>query len=277
MTLLDGKLIASQIRAELKERVALMAQKPELAVVLVGDDPASEIYVKGKIRGCEEVGIISHTFRLSASSTQAEVEELVSSLVARKEISGILVQLPLPKGLNSEKILGLIPPEKDVDGFSAANVGKLALGEEALTACTPQGIMELLKRYQIQTAGKRAVVVGRSKIVGRPIALLLLNADATVTICHSKTVNLKEECLRADILIAAIGKARYITADMVKEGAIVVDVGINRNQEGKLCGDVDFENVKGKASYITPVPGGVGPMTIAMLLKNTVEAAEKSI
>ena len=275
MTLLDGKKIAAEVRAELKETVAAMAQKPELAVVLVGNDPASEIYVKGKIKGCEEVGITSHTFRLSESSTQEEVEELVSSLVQRKEISGILVQLPLPKGLNSERILSLIPREKDVDGFSAANVGKLALGEESLAACTPQGIMELLSRYQIPTAGKRAVVVGRSKIVGRPIALLLLNADATVTICHSKTVNLKEECLRADILIAAIGKARFITADMVKEGAVVVDVGINRNQEGKLCGDVDFENVKEKASYITPVPGGVGPMTIAMLLKNTVETAKK--
>ena len=276
MTLLDGKYVAAQIRGELKEKVAQMAQKPELAVVLVGNDSASEIYVKGKIKACEEVGIVSHTYRLSENSTQSEVEELVSSLVSKKEISGILIQLPLPKGLNVDKILGLIPPEKDVDGFSAVNVGKLALGEQTITACTPQGIMELLARYNIGAAGKRAVVVGRSKIVGRPIALLLLNADATVTICHSKTENLKEECLRADILIAAIGKARFITADMVKEGAVVVDVGINRRQDGKLCGDVDFENVKEKASYITPVPGGVGPMTIAMLLKNTVGAAEKT-
>ena len=276
MTLLDGKNVAAQIRGELKERVALMPKKPELAVVLVGNDPASEIYVRGKIKGCEEVGILSHTFRLSESATQSEVEELVASLVQKKEISGILLQLPLPKGLNAERILALIPPEKDVDGFSHVNVGKIALGEDALSACTPQGIMELLKRYKIQTAGKRAVVVGRSKIVGRPIALLLLNADATVTICHSKTENLKEECLRADILIAAIGKERFITADMVKEGAVVVDVGINRNANGKLYGDVDFENVKEKTSFITPVPGGVGPMTIAMLLKNTVEAAGKN-
>ena len=275
MTLLDGKQIAAQIRAELKDKVASMAQKPALAVVLVGQDPASEIYVRGKVKGCEEVGIVSHTYRLSEHATQQEVEELVTSLAQRREISGILVQLPLPKGLNSEKILALIPPEKDVDGFSAVNVGHLALGEQSIAACTPQGIMELLSRYHIQTAGKRAVVVGRSKIVGRPIAMLLLNADATVTICHSKTENLKEECRRADILIAAIGRARFITADMVKEGAVVVDVGINRGQDGKLCGDIDFENVSRHAACITPVPGGVGPMTIAMLLKNTVEAAEK--
>ena len=275
MTLLDGKSVAAQIRAELKDKVAQMAQKPELAVVLVGEDPASEVYVRGKIKACEEVGITSHAFRLPETSTQEQVEGLVLSLVNNPKISGILVQLPLPKGLNSDQILALIPPEKDVDGFSPANVGRLALGEKAISACTPQGIMELLSRYQIQTEGKHAVVVGRSKIVGRPLALLLLNADATVTVCHSKTENLKEECLRADILIAAIGKDRFITADMVKEGAVVVDVGINRNACGKLCGDVDFEAVKDKASYITPVPGGVGPMTIAMLLKNTVEAAEK--
>ena len=276
MTLLDGKYIAAQIRGELKERVAGMKNKPGLAVVIVGNDPASEIYVRGKIKGCDEVGIVSHTFRLGEEATQSEVEELVASLVQRKEISGILVQLPLPKGLNADRVLALIPPEKDVDGFSPVNVGKIALGERGISACTPQGIMELLKRYNIATAGKRAVVVGRSKIVGRPIALLLLNADATVTVCHSKTENLKEECLRADILLAAIGKERFITADMVKEGAVVVDVGINRNADGKLYGDVDFENVKEKVSFITPVPGGVGPMTIAMLLKNTVDAAEKS-
>ena len=276
MTLLDGKSVAAQIRGELKAKVGAMAQKPELAVVLVGQDPASQIYVKGKIKACDEVGILSHTFCLPEDATQEQVETLVCSLVNRAEISGILVQLPLPKGLNADKILALIPPEKDVDGFSYANVGRLALGEQTIAACTPQGIMELLSRYQIELSGKRAVVVGRSKIVGRPLALLLLNADATVTICHSKTQNLIKECQRADILIAAIGKERFITADMVKEGAVVVDVGINRNKEGKLSGDVDFENVKNKASYITPVPGGVGPMTIAMLLKNTVEAAEKN-
>ncbi|MDE6411818.1 MAG: bifunctional methylenetetrahydrofolate dehydrogenase/methenyltetrahydrofolate cyclohydrolase FolD [Clostridia bacterium] len=276
MILLDGKRVAAEIRGELREKVALMKKKPALAVVLVGNDPASEVYVKGKIKACEEVGIISYSYRLPENSTQKEVEKLVASLVKKKAIHGILVQLPLPKGLDADKILKLIPPEKDVDGFSSANFGKIALGEDGVSACTPLGVMELMKRYGIEVKGKRAVVVGRSKIVGRPLAMLLLNRDATVTICHSKTENLKEECLRADILIAAIGKERFITADMVKEGAVVVDVGINRSENGKLYGDVDFENVKEKAAYITPVPGGVGPMTIAMLMKNTVDAAEKN-
>lgn len=276
MILLDGKRVASEIRQELRERVATMKKKPGLAVVLVGNDPASEVYVKGKIKACEEVGIRSYSYRLPEASTQKEVEKLVASLVKKKNIHGILVQLPLPKGLNADKILNLIPPEKDVDGFSPVNFGKIALGEDGISACTPLGVMELLSRYGIEVAGKRAVVVGRSKIVGRPLAMLLLNRDATVTICHSKTENLKEECLNADILVAAIGKELFITADMIKEGAIVVDVGINRNENGKLYGDVDFESVKEKAAYITPVPGGVGPMTIAMLMKNTVDAAEKN-
>lgn len=276
MTLLDGKRVAAEIRRELREKVANMKQKPALAVVLVGNDPASEVYVKGKIKACEEVGILSYSYRLPEASTQKEVEKLVASLVKKKAIHGILVQLPLPKGLNADKILNLIPPEKDVDGFSPVNFGKIALGEDGVSACTPQGVMELLSRYGIEVAGKRAVVVGRSKIVGRPLAMLLLNRDATVTICHSKTENLKEECLKADILIAAIGKERFITADMIKDDAIVVDVGINRNENGKLYGDVDFDNVKEKSAYITPVPGGVGPMTIAMLMKNTVDAAEKN-
>lgn len=275
MTLLDGKRVAAEIRNELREKVVRMKKKPGLAVVLVGNDPASEIYVRGKIKACEEVGIVSHTCRLSERSTQKEVEDLVYTLVQDKSIDGILVQLPLSEGLDSDKILNLIPPEKDVDGFSPVNFGKIALGENGVSACTPKGIMELLFRYGIKIAGKRAVVVGRSKIVGRPISMLLLNRNATVTVCHSKTENLKEECLNADILIAAIGKPHFITADMVKEGAIVVDVGINRSENGKIFGDVDFENVKKKAAYITPVPGGVGPMTIAMLLENTVEAAEK--
>lgn len=275
MTLLDGKRVASEIRQELRAVVLGMKRKPSLAVVLVGNDPASEVYVKGKIKACEEVGILSYSYRLPENSTQKEVEKLVSSLVKKKDIDGVLVQLPLPKGLDVEKILGLIPPEKDVDGFSPVNFGKIALGEEGVSACTPLGIMELMSRYGIEIAGKHAVVVGRSKIVGRPLSMLLLNRDATVTICHSKTTNLKEECLRADILIAAIGKERFITADMIKEGAVVVDVGINRSENGKLYGDVDFENAKEKAAYITPVPGGVGPMTIAMLLKNTVDAAKE--
>ena len=276
MTLLDGKRVASEIRQELRAEVSKMKQKPSLAVVLVGNDPASEVYVKGKIKACEEVGILSYSYRLPENSTQKEVEKLVASLVKKKGLNGILVQLPLPKGLDADKILGLIPPEKDVDGFSPVNFGKIALGEDGVSACTPLGIIELLKRYEIDIAGKHAVVVGRSKIVGRPLSMLLLNRNATVTICHSKTQNLKEECLRADILIAAIGKDRFITADMVKEGAVVVDVGINRSENGKLYGDVDFENAKEKAAYITPVPGGVGPMTIAMLLKNTVDAARKN-
>lgn len=276
MTVIDGKRIAQEIREELRVKVLQMKRKAGLAVVLVGQDPASEVYVRGKIKACEEVGINSFCYRLPENATQNEVESLVQSLALREEIDGILVQLPLPKGLDAEKILKFIPTEKDVDGFSPANVGKVALGEKGISACTPSGVMELLSRYNIPVAGKRAVVVGRSKIVGRPLALLLLNADATVTVCHSKTENLKEECLRADILIAAIGKAKFITADMVKEGAVVIDVGINRGGDGKLCGDVDFENVKDKAAYITPVPGGVGPMTIATLLKNTVEAAEKA-
>lgn len=276
MTLLDGKLISAEIRGELREEVSRMQKKPGLAVVLVGNDPASEIYVKGKIRACEEVGIVSHTYRFSRNSLQEEVENLVSSLVKRNDIDGILVQLPLPEGLDSDRILQLIPPEKDVDGFSAVNLGKIALGENGVSACTPRGVMELLARYHIDVKGKRAVVVGRSKIVGRPLAMLLLNCDATVTVCHSKTENLKEECLKADILIAAVGKAEFITADMIKQGAVVVDVGINRDKNGKLYGDVDFERAKEKASFITPVPGGVGPMTIAMLLKNTVEAAKRN-
>lgn len=276
MTLLDGKRIAAEIRGELREEVSAMRKKPSLAVVLIGNDPASEIYVRGKIKACEEVGIASHSYRLPESATQEEAEELVRSLAQDSEINGVLVQLPLPKGLNADRILNLIPSEKDVDGFSPFNFGKIALGEDAVSACTPQGIIELLSRYQIEIQGKRAVVVGRSKIVGRPIAMLLLNRDATVTICHSRTENLKEECRRADILIAAIGKAGFITADMIKEGAVVVDVGINRSENGKLYGDVDFEGAKEKAAFITPVPGGVGPMTIAMLLKNTVEAAKKT-
>lgn len=275
MTLLDGKRIAAEIRQELYGEVSKMKQKPSLAVILVGNNSASEVYVKGKIKACEEVGLHSYSYRLPENSTQKEVEKLVSSLVKKKEINGILVQLPLPKALDADKILNLIPPEKDVDGFSPLNFGKVALGEKGVSACTPRGVIELLSRYNIGIAGKHAVIVGRSKIVGRPLAMLLLNQDATVTICHSKTQNLKEECFRADILIAAIGRERFITADMVKDGAIVVDVGINRAEDGKLYGDVDFENIKDKAAYITPVPGGVGPMTIAMLLKNTVEAARK--
>ena len=280
MKLIDGKLTAAQIRAELKERTAEFErkylQKVGLAVVLIGSNPASQVYVRNKIKACEDAGIRSFAHYLPENVSQEEAVSLVRALAEDQNVHGILVQLPLPKHLNAEELLQEIPFEKDVDGFCAENIGKLALQEEGIVACTPLGVMELLKRYQIPVAGKRAVVLGRSNIVGRPMALLLLNADATVTVCHSKTRNLIEECARADVLVAAIGKAGFVTSEMVKEGAVVIDVGINRKEDGTLCGDVDFERVKEKAEYITPVPGGVGPMTIAMLLTNVVNAAERA-
>ena len=280
MKLIDGKAIAADIRAELKIRTHAFEQKYGkkigLAVVLIGNDPASAVYVRNKVKACEEVGIRSFRHDLPQETTQKQAEELVLALAEDENVHGILVQLPLPAGLDEKRLLSLIPSEKDVDGFLAENIGKLALREEGTVACTPLGVMELLARSGISAAGKRAVVVGRSNIVGRPMTLLLLNADATVTVCHSKTKDLAEECRRADILVAAIGKAKFITADMVKEGAVVIDVGMDRDENGRLCGDVDFENVKEKASAITPVPGGVGPMTIAMLLKNTCDAAERA-
>ena len=277
-TLIDGKKVAAEVRAETARGVAAFerehGRKIGLAVVLCGEDKASLVYVRNKIKACGETGIMSYSYRLPGDATQEALEELVSSLAADDRIDGILVQLPLPKGLDAERALKLIPAEKDVDGFSDVNIGRLALGSECLAACTPNGVMKLLSAYGISVKGKKAVVVGRSQIVGRPMAMLLLNADATVTVCHSRTADLKAECLQADILIAAVGKEGFITADMVKEGAVVIDVGINRNAEGKLCGDVDFANVCGKCSYITPVPGGVGPMTIAMLMHNTLAAAK---
>ena len=280
MTIIDGKKTAAEIRAQLRGKTAAFeekyGQKVGLAVVLIGEDLASQVYVRNKIRGCEEAGIRSFAHYLPADVTQAEAEELVRALASDDAVHGILVQLPLPKHLNADKILACIPAEKDVDGFSAENIGRLARNEECTVACTPLGVMELLHRYGVEPRGKRAVVIGRSSIVGRPMALLLLNADATVTICHSRTVNLAEECARADILIAAIGKPNFVTADMVKEGAVVIDVGINR-VDGKLVGDVDFAAVSQKASLITPVPGGVGPMTIAMLLQNAVSCAERAM
>ena len=251
-------------------------RKVGLAVVLIGEDPASQVYVRNKIKGCEDAWIRSFAHYLPADVTQAQAEELVRALASDEAVHGILVQLPLPKHLDAERILACIPAAKDVDGFSAENIGRLALNEEGTVACTPLGVMELLRRYHVETRGKRAVIIGRSNIVGRPMALLLLNADATVTVCHSRTVNLAEECARADILVAAIGKPNFITADMVKEGAVVIDVGINR-VDGKLIGDVDFAAVSQKASLITPVPGGVGPMTIAMLLQNAISCAERAM
>ena len=280
MTIIDGKQTAAEIRRELSFRAAAFERKNGrkigLGVVLIGNDPASEVYVRNKVKACEEVGISSHVLRLPAEISQEEAERAVEELAGDRSVHGILVQLPLPRHLDERKILAKIPVEKDVDGFSEQNIGLLALHREGTVSCTPRGIMELLNRYHVETRGKHAVVVGRSNIVGRPMALLLLNADATVTVCHSKTQNLKEICAEADILVVAIGRAKYITADMVKEGAVVIDVGMNRDENGKLCGDVDFENVAEKVSMISPVPGGVGPMTIAMLLSNTVDAAERT-
>ena len=274
--IIDGKALALSVRNEIKNEIASFNGKaPGLAVVLVGDNPASAIYVRNKEKACEEVGIASFSYRLPATATQQEVEEVVSELAVNDLINGILVQLPLPEGLNESKILSLIPPEKDVDGFSAVNVGKMFLGEDGLVACTPHGIIKLIKYAGVDIKGKRAVVVGRSNIVGKPVAILLLKENATVTVCHSKTENLKEVCLSADILVVAIGKARFITADMVKPGATVIDVGTNR-VDGKLVGDVDFEGVKDIASAITPVPGGVGPMTITMLMYNTLCAYKRA-
>lgn len=277
--LIDGKQLAASMRVEIAENVKKFEEthgrKIGLAVVIVGEDPASQVYVRNKIKSCEEVGIKSFSYRLPAETKQDELEELLTELAESNAVDGILVQMPLPKHLNSERALKLIPTEKDVDGFSAENIGKLALNGESLVACTPNGVMKMLASKNIEIRGKKAVVVGRSNIVGRPMALLLINADATVTVCHSRTKDLKKECLEADILVAAIGKAKFITADMIKEGAVVIDVGMNRDENGNLCGDVDFENVKEKCSYITPVPGGAGPMTITMLMYNTYLAAQR--
>lgn len=274
-TVIDGKQLAAEMRAEIKKSVQAFGREIGLAVVLAGNNPASQVYVRNKIKACEEVGVKSYAYYLPETVTQAELEELLNELAENDKIDGILVQLPLPAHLDAETALKLIPTEKDVDGFSAENIGKLCLNEDSLVACTPNGVMKMLEKYNIATKGKKAVVVGRSNIVGRPMALLLLNADATVTVCHSKTANLKEECLKADILVAAIGKAKFITADMVKDGAVVIDVGMNRDENGKLCGDADYESVKDKCSFITPVPGGVGPMTITMLMYNTYIAATR--
>ena len=269
---IDGKALAARIKEETKEKVAefcrVIGRTIKLAVVMVGDNPASAVYVRNKVKACEFVGIESLSFTLPENSSQNDVEELVASLAEDKGIDGILVQLPLPRGLDEEKILGLIPAEKDVDGFSEGNVGKLLLGKNCIAACTPSGIIEILKSTGVELSGKHAVVIGRSNIVGKPTALLLLNENCTVTVCHSKTKNVKEICRQADILVAAVGKPEFVTADFVKDGAIVIDVGINRTVNG-LKGDVDFYGAAKKASYISPVPGGVGPMTIACLMKNT--------
>ena len=273
MKILDGKALAAKMRAEIKSKIEKASLIPGLAVVIVGEDPASKIYVRNKIKACAEVGMKSYSYEFPANVTQQALESLLEELAESPNIHGILLQLPLPKGLNAEAAMAKIPASKDVDGFSAENLGLLVLNEQKYAACTPSGVMELLKETNIDLTGKNAVVLGRSDTVGKPMALLLLNANATVTICHSKTKNLAEICRSADILISAIGRPNFVTADMVKDGAVVVDIGINRDENGKLCGDVDFENVAPKTSWITPVPGGVGPMTITMLLKNTCLAA----
>ncbi len=276
--LLDGKVMAAELEDELKKRVDALKAKdytPGLTVILVGDDPASQTYVSNKEKACERLGIRSRTLRMPADTTQQALEEAIRKENADPSVNGILVQLPLPRHLDSDRALELILPQKDVDGFHDINAGRLSRGLDCVVACTPKGALHMLKRAGIPIAGKEAVVVGRSNIVGKPMALLLLQENATVTICHSRTQDLPAHTRRADILVAAIGKPRFITADMVKDGAVVVDVGINR-VDGKLCGDVDFDAVSQKASYITPVPGGVGKMTIAMLMDNTVSAAEKA-
>ncbi|MCL4079205.1 bifunctional methylenetetrahydrofolate dehydrogenase/methenyltetrahydrofolate cyclohydrolase FolD [Coriobacteriia bacterium Es71-Z0120] len=276
--IIDGKKVAAHVKERAAERVAALKARgvePGLAVILVGDDPASRAYVDMKERDCAQVGIRSIDVRLPADTPQAELEALVDGFNADPAVHGILVQLPLPDGLDAEAVIARIAPEKDVDGFHPVSIGRLVRGLPALHACTPAGVMELLRAYGIDPRGKRAVVVGRSVIVGKPMALLLLQADATVTVCHSKTADLRAVCREADILVAAIGRARMIDASYVKPGAVVIDVGINRTDAG-LVGDVDFESVAPIASAITPVPGGVGPMTRAMLMENTVAASEEA-
>ncbi len=277
--LIDGKKVSADIKEKLKKEVDGLRAKgvtPGLAVVLVGENPASKRYVSNKEKTCESLGITSLGHRLPESTTQEELLKLVDDLNADPKVHGILVQLPLPKHLNEKEVMHHIAPEKDVDGFGPDALGRLVLDEPGFVACTPHGCMKMLEAYNIDPKGKNAVIVGRSIIVGKPLALLLLRKHATVTICHSRTADLKAECLKADILCAAVGRAKMITGDMVKEGATVIDVGINVTEEGKLVGDVDFASVKEKAAYITPVPGGVGPMTIAMLMYNTVLAAKMS-
>lgn len=274
---IDGKAVAAEVRAKVALEVTELAKQgitPGLAVVIVGDDPASRTYVNNKKKACAQAGIYSEEYALPASTSQDELMELVAKLNAKKEIHGILVQSPLPNGLNEEAVVEAIHPEKDVDAFHPSNVGRIMIGNYHFLPCTPAGVIELLHSENIEIAGKNCVVIGRSNIVGKPMAMLLLHNNGTVTICHSKTKNLKEVCRNADILVAAVGKPKFVTADMVKPGAAVIDVGMDRDENGKLCGDVDYENVEKMASYITPVPGGVGPMTIAMLLKNTVTAAK---
>lgn len=276
--ILDGKAVSAKVKEEVKEEVEALKKQGVsvgLAVIIVGNNPASRTYVNNKKKACEAAGIVSEEYALPEETTQEELLALVRELNQKDSINGILCQLPLPKQLDEEAVIAAISEKKDVDAFSAVNVGHIMIGDYTFLPCTPAGIMEILRHYNIDVAGKECVVIGRSNIVGKPMAMLLLHQNGTVTICHSKTKNLKDVTSRADILVAAVGIPHFVTADMVKEGAVVIDVGMDRDENGKLCGDVDFAAVEPKASYITPVPGGVGPMTIATLLKNTVTAAKQ--
>lgn len=276
--IINGKELAKNIRLKLKEEVEELKKaeiNPKLAVIMVGDDKASKVYVKNKSKACEEVGVEFEEYLLPANTKMKELLELIEKLNNDVTVHGILVQSPLPEGLDANEAFKTISPKKDVDGFNPINVGKLSLNQDCFVSCTPFGIIKMLETYNIPIEGANAVIIGRSNIVGKPLAKCLLNKNATVTVCHSKTKNLKEITSKADILVAAIGKPKFVTADMVKEGATVIDVGINRMEDGKLVGDTDFENIKEKVSYITPVPGGVGPMTIAMLMYNVVKAAKQ--
>ena len=278
MELINGKELAKKIRGELKLEVDNLRENgiiPKLAVIMVGDDKASEVYVRNKSKACNEIGIEFEEFLLKSNIKQEELIDLIKKLNDRKDVHGILLQSPIPEHLNIREAFDTIDYRKDVDGFNPVNIGKLAIGEDAFVSCTPYGVIKMLEEYNIVIEGKRAVVIGRSNIVGKPLIQCLLNKNATVTICHSKTKNIAEITKEADILIAALGKPKFVKENMVKENAVVIDVGINRNEEGKLVGDVDFENVSKKASYLTPVPGGVGPMTIAMLMNNVVKATKE--
>ncbi len=280
MKLINGKELAKKIREGLKNEVIKLKKRninPKLAVIMVGHDKASEVYVRNKSKACQEIGIEYEEFLLEATITQKELMDLINNLNERKDVHGILLQSPIPEHLDIREAFNSIDYRKDVDGFNPINVGKLSIGEDCFISCTPYGVIKMLEEYNIPVEGKRAVIIGRSNIVGKPLLQCLLNKNATVTICHSKTKNIEEITREADILVAALGKPKFVKENMVKAGAVVIDVGINRNEEGKLVGDVDFENVSKKASYITPVPGGVGPMTIAMLMSNVVKAARKAL
>ena len=277
MQIINGKEVSSAVKAQVKAECEELKKKgvtPGLAVIIVGEDPASQVYVRNKEKACEECGFFSKKYALPENTTQQELNDLILKLNKDDTINGILCQLPLPKHLDDKEVINLIDPIKDVDAFHPANVGQIMIGDYKYLPCTPAGVMELIHYAGVNVSGKKAVVIGRSNIVGKPMAMLLLHENATVEITHSKTQNLSEITKTADILVAAIGKAKFVKADMVKDGAVVIDVGMNRDENGKLCGDVDFENVKDKCSFITPVPGGVGPMTIAMLMKNTLTAAK---